>query len=160
MTIGLKIIVAAVNLVCLIVTLIYPNDATPISLLPCWITAGTWLYNRLSSFTEKKTKEIVLILPLVVLTACAAFSLVIGFACDYTISESIDYPCYVAKETAIIPFDIQLNYGIFQGFVFIVCLVYSILEIVFDFISNSGDEKKAVSKKSQKTPEELVGALD
>ena len=160
MTIGLKIIVAAVNLVCLVVTLIYPNDATPISLLPCWITTGTWLYNRLSSFSGKKTKAlVVLILPLAFLTFCAAFSFCIGFACDYIAPESLSYPYYAIKSDAIIPFGFQMNYAVFQIFVFVVCLLYSIMEIVFEFVENNSNAQKTSQKESTKTPAQLVNEI-
>ena len=159
MTIGLKNIVAAVNLVCLFVTLIYPNDATPISLLPCWITTGTWLYNRLSSFSGKKTKALALILPLAFLTLCAAISFCIGFACDYIVPESLSYPYYAIKSDAIIPVDFQMSYALFQIFVFVVCLLFSITEIIFEFVGNNSNAQKTSQKESTKTPAQLVNEI-
>ena len=159
MSIGLKIIVAAVNLVCLIVTLIYPNDATPISLLPCWVTAGMWIYNRLSSFSGRKTKALVLILPLVFLTICASFSFCIGFACEY-ISDSINYPYYEPKSDAMIPFNLHIDFRVFQIFVFVVCFLYYVAEIVFEFIGSSQNTSETVQDKSTKTPTQLINELD
>ena len=153
MSVGLKIIVAGINLVCLIVTLIYPNAATPISLLPCWVTAGMWLYNRLSCFSGKKTKALVLIFPLVFLTISAAFSFCIGFACDYTVSESFKYPYYAARSDAIIPFDVHIDFRAFQIFVFVVCFLYYAADIVFEFIGNS---KSVQQNDYAKTPTQLV----
>ena len=149
MAIGAKIVVAAVNLICLFVTLIYPNDATPFSLLPCWITAGTWLYNRLSKFDgNKNSKALTFIIPLSLLVIFAAFSCAIGFSCEYKIPNEFNnlskYPYYALKTDAVFPFEFIIQYSAFQIFVFSVCFLYFVLEIVFDFVSfqSSKDSRK------------------
>lgn len=157
MTIGLKIVVAAINLVCLIVTLIYPNNATSIALLPCWITAVMWLYSRLSSFSGQKTKALFLILPLTFLVICGALSFCIGVSCDYVVPvEPSDCPHYAAKSEAIIPFDLHIDYNAFQIFVLIVFLLFTTIEIIFDFVNNPKNIQETAQGESTRTPTQLV----
>ena len=76
-----RITVAAVNIFSLAVTLIYPNTATPISILPVVIGVTTWAffyYNEYKEDTKKKAKQVICIT--VVLSCICAFLFV---SCEF-----------------------------------------------------------------------------
>lgn len=157
-----KIVIAAINFLCLLVTLIYPNDATPIALLPCWITAGEWLYLRIPTPLKVSNKrDFFVITFFVMLVVCATLSMFVGFGCTYIDSTSPLFngkylgPYYSLKENAVFPFNFEIEYAIFEGFVCLIFVLYFICEIIisaYDELHPEGDTKNNITKK----PSEII----
>lgn len=160
MSLGVKIIMTAINLMCLVVTLIYPSNITAISLLPSWITAGGWLYLRVTSISSSrgihKAKNILFTVSFVFLVVCTTISLLIGFICEYANCTGMyDFPCFVLKEGVVLPFEVVIDYGVFEKFVFIIFAIYFALEIFltgYGKVSDSGEDY--YNKNS--TPNEVI----
>ncbi len=161
-----KIIMAAVNFLCLMVTLVYPNNATAIALLPSWITAGEWLYLRIASPLKIKKKSDGLIIAFFVfLVACATLSMCIGFVCNY-----IDHPTlldaqvenirpyFALKESVVFPFDFKIDYAAFEIFVLAIFGVYFISDIILTAYNELNPPKKNKRKMTQ-TPSEIINTV-
>ncbi len=54
MSLKVKYVVTAINITCLVCTLLYPNPATAISLLPIIVTAVTWIFDQRETNPEKE----------------------------------------------------------------------------------------------------------
>ena len=67
---------AGVNLVCLTITLLYPNPATPFSLLPILVGVTTWIF--LDKRVLTKLEQIAILAYLVVVTIFGALCVTLG----------------------------------------------------------------------------------
>lgn len=113
-----KIVMTGINTVCLIVTLLYPNDVTPFAVLPVIVTATSWI------FVDRRDSPH-MYLVLISATCIASTSLVVGLT-----SEMITEPLYSIKFSDGVAFigGNVLNYGVFA----FVIIVYYLLTTVMD----------------------------
>lgn len=111
-----KIVMAGINIVCLIVTLLYPNSATPFAVVPVIVTTTSWtLFDKRGS--SKFTHF------LVVATFVASICLLIGLTSSVHdvnsvngISESPYYSIVFNEKVAFIG-GTSFSYGIFVALI-------------------------------------------
>lgn len=179
---------------CVCLSHLYPNDATPISLLPCWVTVGSWLYERIIDLEKniKKNKskknnserirEIIALLfcitLLFALVACAATSFGIGLSYTFNPNNTLDVqdniesnlpetgsvkdsgaPFFEARGDAIFPFELDIDYRLFQKAVLIIYGIFSLVEIIFVICSKIFKGKGHGVKQSTLSPNNQVNKL-
>ena len=65
-----RIVVAIINFISLVVTLIYPNTATPISILPVVIGVTTWAFFHYNEYKEDGKKKAKIVVWTTVILSC------------------------------------------------------------------------------------------
>ena len=123
MSLRAKITMIAINLVGLVVTLAYPNSATPIAVLPVIVSVSTWLI----TFDEQKqpiTKYIGYLLSIVLL---GALCILLSFLCDIEATKGAFQ--FVFKSMSIFETLPSFSYWPFAVLVFIDIAVMSVLEL-------------------------------
>lgn len=125
----IKIVMAGVNVVCLLITLLYPNSATPISLLPVIVTTTSWVFlsqkTTLSKIVDKRRREY-----LIFSTVLAVICVVIGITCRINQSScGAEYSISFALETALIG-GFSFDYVWFAGSAFLAILFLLVAEVV------------------------------
>ena len=86
MNILIKIIMMGINIVCLLITLAYPNSATPFSLIPIIITTATWVFASIQSGKKAKSTYVIFI---VLAMFVSAFCVILGLTTEILPTEGI-----------------------------------------------------------------------
>lgn len=145
MKLMIKIVMAGINMCCLIISLCYPNSATPISVLPLIVTTASWAVlsqgNDLS-IHENKQKMGILIFSTVIAMMC----IVIGLTCninsntelsDTGLSEQTKLNDYVVsfREDVALLGEKYFKYIYFALFAFISVSILILSEVVASYRS-------------------------
>lgn len=126
---NVKIVMAGVNIACLLITLLYPNSATPVSLLPVIVTVTSWVFlsreDGLSNKAAKRQREY-----LVFSTVLAVICVVMGVTSRIQQAKcGTGYVVCFIKETALIG-DFSFDYAWFAGTVFFAILFLIVSEVI------------------------------
>lgn len=129
----IKIVMAGINIICLSVTLLYPNSVTSISLLPVIITVSSWVFlsngEHLSASTKKRRREY-LVFSTVFAVLCTVMGVTGRIQQAVTGSDSISgYSIRFTDETAIIG-GLSLDYFWFGLIAFISITFLVISEVI------------------------------
>lgn len=148
---NVKIVMAGVNVACLLITLLYPNSATPVSLLPVIVTATSWVFlsrdANSSDKTAKRQREY-----LVFSTVLGVISIVMGVTSRIQqVKCGTGYIVRFIKETALIG-DFSFDYAWFAVTIFIAILFM----IVSEVIAAHRDQLQRRSEKGNMSMHELV----
>lgn len=125
-----KIILAAVNAVCLAITLFYPNSATPFSLLPVIVTLASWVFvsnqNKPHSviYLEKDFRKEYLICAVVIASMC----IILG-STGIISGENGKYIFTFRSEVAFLA-DLEFDYLLFAATAFISIMILIISEVI------------------------------
>ena len=119
-----KITMIAINLVGLIVTLAYPNSATPIAVLPVIVSVSTWIITF--DVTKQPLSRYLWCLLSTILLG--AFCVLLSFLCDIkTVAGSVQF---TFKSESIFGTWSSFSYWFFAVGVFIDVLAMSIIELL------------------------------
>lgn len=86
---------AAVNIVCLTVTLLYPNSATPFSLLPIIITTASWVFSSSDHYSAYDTRGgaasrvVYLVFSVLIASGCILLGLTSSVGSDAEFADNI-----------------------------------------------------------------------
>ena len=112
----LKLVLFGINIACLLVSLLYPNAATPYSLIPIVVVSSTWIF---TSDSEQTTKRF----PLAVSIAYIVICILVGTTS--TICTIPDQNTYIIKVNPSVAFFANAEYSYLSFF------LISVFSIVF-----------------------------
>lgn len=130
MSLKVKYVVTAINITCLICTLLYPNPATAISLLPVVVTAVAWIFDQRETNPERER-----IWPCVLACLVGAGSFLLGV----TSSPSLDHAKWIMEFREEVAFigGRYIPYSLFAVIVLVMVIPIYVGDIIFTKRNNT-----------------------
>lgn len=137
----LKVVIAAINLVCLSIGLVFPNDATAFTILPPLVTSCEWLITTTREIRGKiNFGYLFLITSASIMGAACIFLGLTSYVRETSLSSEY---LMVFREKVLYLAGKSFNYAYFASTVFIIFLCVSISEIVYSYrVSKFNDDTR------------------